>query len=128
MPRIQASLDIATSSSAYGEAFSNAIGEAMAAGVPCVVTDVGDSAAIVGPTGRVVPTRDPEALARAWQSLLELAPERREALGAAARDRIGRHFSLAAIAARYAALYDEIAAAQTGPTSRRLAPDVGCPT
>jgi glycosyltransferase involved in cell wall biosynthesis len=128
MPRIQASLDIATSSSACGEAFSNAIGEAMAAGVPCVVTDVGDSAAIVGPTGRVVPTRDPEALVRAWQSLLELAPERRGALGAAARDRIGRHFSLAAIAARYAALYDEIAAARTGPTSRRLAPDVGCPT
>jgi len=126
MPRIQASLDIATSSSAYGKAFSNAIGEAIAAGIPCVVTDVGDSAAIVAPTGRVVPTRDPGALARTWQSLLELAPERRGALGAAARDRIGRHLSLAAIAARYAALYDEIAAARTGPTSRRLVRDLGC--
>ena len=46
-----------------------------------LVTDVGDSAAIVAPTGRVVPTRDPGALARAWQSLLELAPERRGARG-----------------------------------------------
>ncbi len=109
MPAIQASLDIATSSSSYGEAFPNAIGEAMAAGVPCVVTDVGDSAWIVGETGRIVPPRDPETLARAWEDLLRLPPETRVALGGAARDHVARHFSLQAIAARYDALYNEIA-------------------
>ncbi|MFC1825538.1 glycosyltransferase, partial [Thermodesulfobacteriota bacterium] len=50
IPKITAAFDIATSSSYYGEGFSNTIGEAMACGVPCVVTDVGDSAQIVANT------------------------------------------------------------------------------
>src|SRR5256885_1953174 len=54
IPQLTAGLDIACSSSAY-EGFSNAIGEAMACGVPCVVTDVGDSAYLVGDTGLIVP-------------------------------------------------------------------------
>lgn len=53
IPDVDAALDIATSSSSYGEAFPNAVGEAMACAVPCVVTEVGDSARIVGDTGRV---------------------------------------------------------------------------
>jgi glycosyltransferase involved in cell wall biosynthesis len=59
--RIYASLDVAASSS-LSEAFPLAVGEAMACGVPCTVTDVGDSARIVGATGRVVP----RALPRPW--------------------------------------------------------------
>jgi glycosyltransferase involved in cell wall biosynthesis len=117
MPAIQASLDIATLSSSYGEASPNAIGEAMAAGVPCVVTDVGDSAWIVGETGRIVPPRDPEALARAWMSLLELPTEARAALGAAARDRIKNHFSLPVVVARYAELYNDIVGVSAGSSS-----------
>lgn len=107
MARIQASLDIAVSASSYGEAFPLVLGEAMACGVPCVATDVGDSAIIVGDTGRIVPPRDPAALAAAWKKLLRMGPEARARLGAAARKRIADNFSLPVIAARYERLYKD---------------------
>ena len=114
IPRITAALDIACSSS-YTEGFSNVIGEAMACGVPCVVTDVGDSALIVGDTGRVVPPKNPQALAAAWRELIQMCPEKRSLLGAAARRRIGERFSLQAVAQRYEELYEAIA--PLAPTS-----------
>jgi glycosyltransferase involved in cell wall biosynthesis len=104
MPRINAALDLATLASS-SEAFPNVVGEAMACGVPCVATDVGDAALIVGDTGRVVPPRDPEALSRGWQALLALGPEGRRRLGARARRRIEAEFELGAIVGRYEALY-----------------------
>lgn len=107
MPRLAASLDIACSSSAWGEGFSNAIGEAMACGVPCAVTDVGDSAYLVGDTGLAVPPRDPEALAQAIEQLISAGPAERQRLGAAARRRIEQNFSLSAVACRYEELYQE---------------------
>src|SRR4029079_13179023 len=58
-------------STSRAESFSNAIAEAMACGIPCVVTDVGDSARIVGTSGLVVPASNPGALAAAWESALD---------------------------------------------------------
>ena len=104
VPRVLAALDVCTLSS-VSEAFPVAIGEAMACGVPCAVTDVGDCAYLVGETGRVVPPRDPEALAAAWEALIRLEPDARRRLGRAARERIAAHFSLPRIAEAYAALY-----------------------
>jgi glycosyltransferase involved in cell wall biosynthesis len=98
-------LDIGTLCSASGEAFPLVIGEAMACGVPCVVTDLGDCAHLVGDTGRVVPPGSAEALARAWEELIHLGPEGRERLGLKARQRIEAYFSLPRIAADYAAVY-----------------------
>jgi len=106
-PVINAGLDIACSSS-YGEAFSNVIGEAMACGVPCVVTDVGDSAWIVGDTGKVVPPRNPEALAKAWSFLIEAGPEERNRLGDKARQRILENFTLDKIVQEYERLYESV--------------------
>ncbi len=63
-------LDIATLSSSFGEGFPNVIGEAMACGKPCVVTDVGDSAFVIGDQGLVVPAGDPECLASAMTKLV----------------------------------------------------------
>lgn len=107
IPCVMAALDIASSTSA-GEAFSNVIGEAMACGVPCVVTDVGDSALIVGDTGSIVPPRNSQALADAWREIIAMGREQRDKLGRAARQRIEEHYSLAAIVASYEKLYGAI--------------------
>jgi glycosyltransferase involved in cell wall biosynthesis len=106
-PRITAALDIACSGSAWGEGFSNAVGEAMACGIPCVVTDVGDSAYAVANTGLSVPPGDPDRLAHSLGCLIEAGPEHRRQLGAAARRRIEGEFSLTTIARRYEDLYRE---------------------
>jgi len=109
IPRLTAALDIAASSS-YSEGFPNVIGEAMACGVPCVVTDAGDSALIVGATGRVVPPGNPQALAEGWSELIKMGPEGRSRLGSAARHRIEKLFNLPLIVARYEKLYGDILA------------------
>jgi glycosyltransferase involved in cell wall biosynthesis len=106
IPQIVAGLDIATLPSAWGEGFPNVLGEAMACGVPCVTTDIGDSAWIVGATGRVVPPRDSEALADALASLVALGSEGRRQLGATARNRVLENFEIDDIIQRYEQLYE----------------------
>jgi glycosyltransferase involved in cell wall biosynthesis len=110
MPRLTAALDIFSLSSLYGESFPNVIGEAMACGVPSVVTDVGDAVWIVGDTGRVVPPGDPAALAGAWKEIIDLGPEGRSVLGQAARSRVINRFTLASVVARYEKLYEDLLA------------------
>lgn len=101
---INAALDIATSSS-WSEAFPNTIGEAMACGVPCVATDVGDVREIIGDTGVVVPPRDAPALAEGWTQLANLDAPARQALGLRARQRVIERYSLGAVSGQYAGLY-----------------------
>ena len=72
MPAVYNALDILVSSSSYGEGHSNVIVEAMACGVPCVVTNVGDSARIIGEAGGgvVVHPDDTDALFMSIQKLI----------------------------------------------------------
>jgi len=77
--------------SSLTEGFPNVVGEAMSCGVPCVVTDVGDAAAIVGDTGMVVPRRSPAQLADA---LLRMAASVRHQLNTYPRKRIVEAYSL----------------------------------
>lgn len=109
-PSFLAALDVAVSSS-YSEAFPNVVAEAMACGTPCVVTDVGESAVIVGDTGVVVPPSDPDALAEGMSTCLRMTPSDRAALGAAARARIVENYSIDAAALQYRRLYDEVTSA-----------------
>ncbi len=112
MPRLTAALDIMTVASAYGEAFPLVLGEAMSCAVPCVVTDVGDSGWIVGNTGKVVPPRNSEALANAWQELIELGKQGRNILGQVTRNRNTEFFSLDSIVARYEEEYKNVLSKQ----------------
>lgn len=106
--RLFSAMDIVTSSSS-SEAFPLAVGEAMACGVPCVVTNVGDSALIVDTTGRVVTPRNPDALAEAWGELIEARPGVRRRLGIAARRRVQLHFALSSVVRRYELIYAQLA-------------------
>jgi len=93
MKAVYSALDINTCSSSFGEGLPNAVGEAMACGVPCVVTDVGDCARIVGATGEVVEPGSPAALAEGWQRMLQRLAVEGDGLRALTRSRIVDHFS-----------------------------------
>jgi len=106
--RLFSAMDIVTSSS-LSEAFPLAVGEAMACGTPCVVTNVGDSALIVDKSGKIVPPGNPEALAEAWAELIEAGPDARRLLGMAARRRVKQRFALPAAVEHYQAIYTQLA-------------------
>lgn len=72
---------VAVSSSSRGEGLPLVLGEAMAAGIPVVTTDVGDSAILVNDPARVVPPGNHEALGKAIKRVLDLSPSDRQALG-----------------------------------------------
>lgn len=105
MASAYSALDIVTLSSAFGEGCPNVLVEAMSCGIPCAATACGDTAKIIGHTGRVVPVRDPEALAAAWNELIAMGAERRRSLGTDARCRVRRLYDLDAIVTRYDDLY-----------------------
>ena len=107
--RVTAALDVAVSSSAFGEGYPNAVAEALACGVPCVVTDVGHGAALVRDAGIVVPPRDPALLADGIVRLLALSPIERSALGANGRLGIEAEASLAVVARRYSDVWRTVA-------------------
>jgi glycosyltransferase involved in cell wall biosynthesis len=100
LPELTASLNIAVSSSAFGEGFPNVVGEAMACAVPVVATDIGDTRWVMGETGHLVPPRDPQALAKACLEILESGVTQ----DLAARERIERHFSLTSVLGQFEAL------------------------
>lgn len=105
VPALLAASDIIASSSTYGEGFSNAVAEGMAAGLVPIATDCGDARYIIGDTGSVVPVRSPDALARALDGVRRLSPPELGARGARARDRICRMFGQEVFVQRFADLY-----------------------
>lgn len=92
------------------EAFPNVVAEAMACGTPCVATDVGDIGMLVGNTGFVVPSQNPDALSR---SIASMALEMRDgrswaAMQQACRDRVASDFSLERMARSYSTLWERL--------------------
>ncbi len=113
MPRIYPAFDLATLSSAFGEGLPLTLCEALACGVPAVVTDVGDSGDVVGDCGLTVPPCEPRALAAAWQEMLAHPAEIKQRLREKARRRAEEKFSLPMIAEKYESLYSQLIEAKT---------------
>ena len=94
--------------SSCSEAFPLVLGEAMAAELPCVSTDVGDVRFLLGDTGLIVQPEDPAALARALGEMLSLPGSARIEMGRRASARIRSDFSLASTCLHYRSLYAEL--------------------
>lgn len=107
-PRVQAALDVACLTSRTGEAFPRVLGEAMACGVPCVATDIGDSAMIVGKTGDIVASGDAEGFAAAVDALLLEDAQATAARSRACRERVVAEFEVGRVAARFGEVWRRI--------------------
>ncbi|RKS90883.1 glycosyltransferase [Sphingosinicella microcystinivorans] len=104
MPRYYAAIDTLCLAS-KSEAFPNVVGEAMACGIPCVVTDVGDCRDVVGKAGLVVPAENEIALGAALKALAAMPVVQRQAMGRFGRERIVSVYSLDQIVRQYERLY-----------------------
>lgn len=108
IPAVMNALDLHVLSSA-SEAFPNVVAEAMACGTPCVVTDVGDAALIVGDTGWVLPPGAPLKLARTIEMAISVVNrDGKVTIGKKCRERIAEKFSEKVMVTRYVALWRNV--------------------
>ena len=114
---ILAGLDLFVLASAFGESCPTVLIEAMACGVPCVATDVGDAPRIVGDTGKIVPPSNSSALAAACAEVLG---NRCANSSAAARRRIEERYSLEIMTKGFADLFEDLVSRRTGGADAQM--------
>lgn len=110
IPDLLNAMDMFSLTSSGGEGFPNALGEAMACGIPCIATDVGDTPLITGNTGRILQVAEatPSALAFAWLEWINAGDIWRQELGQRALQRIRKHYNIHHITLQYQNLYKEL--------------------
>lgn len=104
MPAFYQSIDAFLMTS-ITEGFPNVLVEAMASGLPCISTDVGDAKYIVQNFGEIVPSRDSIALANAILNYLKLSCTEKMSLKIGARQRVEENFSIEKICEQYQAIW-----------------------
>lgn len=107
IPRLLAAVDALVLPS-VGEGFPNVVGEAMASAVPCIASNVGDTAFLIGDTGFIVPPGDAGALASSIDRFFSMPERERQSYGARARQRVVENFEIGAVICRYAEFYDRV--------------------
>ena len=107
VPRCLAAMDVFCLHSRT-EGFPNVLAEAMAMGLPCITTDVGDAAMLLGDAGIIVSKGDSAELARGLGALLALAQDERLALGWRAKARVKAGFSMERARERFEEIYRRV--------------------
>lgn len=102
---INNALDLALSTSSWGEGFSNTLAEAMACGTPCIATDIGGARHVIGDTGSIVTPENTAQLTDAIDAFLNLPAEARREMGDKAQQRIRDHFDIQVVARQYLDCY-----------------------
>jgi polysaccharide biosynthesis protein PelF len=103
--------------SSISEGFPYSLIEAMASGRATVATNVGGVGEAVGEAGLLVPPRDPEAMAAAFETLLR-DPARRAELGQAARARVLEFFTVGQAVDAYRSAYETLGPRKASLTDR----------
>ena len=88
--------DVLCSASLFGEGFPNVVAEAMSCSVPCVVTNIGDSAHVVGESGIVIEANNPQALTKGILEMLQI----KKSIQPLCRPRIENEFSTTKLVSR----------------------------
>ncbi len=115
-----AAVDVAVMPSLV-EGFPNALGEAMACGLPCIASDAGDARDVLAGHGEIVPAGDVATLAEAMIRGHRLEPSRRRSIGLGARARIADRYSLERMTESYASVYRRLAGTTPSCASRHHA-------
>lgn len=106
MPTFYQSIDVFLMTS-ITEGFPNVLVEAMASGLPCISTDVGDASYIVQELGSIVPPRNSDALAQAILKYLHLSTAEKQNLKQATRQRVEQHFSIETVSQQYMQVWSQ---------------------
>jgi glycosyltransferase involved in cell wall biosynthesis len=112
VPYLCAAMHIVSLTSSYGEALPMTLCEAMSCAVPCVATDVGDTALLIGDTGKVVRPKAPQEFADAWQDILEYSDVEYNRLCDQARSRIIEFYNQKDMISNYKFIYKELIASK----------------
>ncbi len=94
-------------SSSLSEGFSNALGEAMSFGLPCIVTRAGDSAHILNNNDFVVTPNDVNELSSSMSKMIDMTKNQRDEIGLKAKLRLSKKYELSKIVNQFDKLYQE---------------------